>query len=193
MTDVHPPDQLHRMREGVGQAGSGPLARVPPPDRGLRPVFQRGRPAVARGPLARPLQRLRVRAAVDRSLPGLQRIDIPFIKKTGCVSCHHNTVVSMAVDAATRNGYRVDDRLVAEQRRIIADYLGVMARADASEHSDCRRHRHGQLPVARARAAGQPPDAATDAQAIWLRRRHCPTAVGRCRPSARPSNPTISK
>ena len=156
----------------TGQAESGPLARVPPPDRGLRPVLSESSPppasrvvgAAAATPAA-------IRAAVGRSLPVLQRIDIPFIKKTGCVSCHHNTLVSMAVDAASRNRYRIDMALAAEQRRIIAGYL-----------ESWRERTLQNIPIAGGvdtvsylllgtRAAAQPPDVATDAQAIWLRRR----------------------
>ena len=108
----------------AGESGSGPLPRVPPPDRGLRPVFPESSPATAaRAVGAASAAPAAVRAAVERSLPLLQRIDIPFFRKTGCVSCHHNSVVSMAVAAAGRGGYRFDDALVAEQRRIIADYL----------------------------------------------------------------------
>jgi hypothetical protein len=104
----------------------------------------------------------------------LQRIDIPFIKKTGCVSCHHNTAVSMAVAAATRSGYRIDESLVTEQKRIIAAYL-----------ESWRERTLQNIPIAGGvdtisylmlgiRAAGQSPDVATDAQVIWLKRRQMP-------------------
>ena len=159
----------------AGESGSGPLPRVPPPDRGLRPVFPESSPATAaRAVGAASAAPTAVRAAVERSLPLLQRIDIPFIRKTGCVSCHHNSVVSVAVAAAGRGGYRFDDALVAEQRRIIADYL-----------ESWRERTLQNIPIAGGvdtvgylmlgtRAAGQQPDAATDAQAIWLKRRQLP-------------------
>ena len=172
VTDVLLRTNCTECAKAAGDAGSGPLARVPPPDRGLRPVFPEGsRPVVAGSVGASAATPATIRAAVDRSLPVLQRIDIPFIKKTGCVSCHHNTLVSVAVDAATRNGYRVDDRLVEEQRRIIAAYL-----------ESWRERTLQNIPIAGGvdtvsylllgtRAAGQPPDNATDAQAVFLRRR----------------------
>jgi hypothetical protein len=104
----------------------------------------------------------------------LQRIDIPFIKKTGCVSCHHNSLVSMAVAAASRSGYRIDAALVREQKQIIATYL-----------ESWRERTLQNIPIAGGvdtigylmlgvRAADQPPDVATDAQAIWLKRRQMP-------------------
>ena len=159
----------------VGRTGSGPLARVPPPDRGLRPAFPASlstTPARLVGATA--ATPAAIRAAVERSLPALQRIDIPFIKKTGCVSCHHNTVVSLAVDAARRNSYRVDESQASEQKQIIAAYL-----------ESWRERTLQNIPIAGGvdtisylmlgtRAAGQAPDVATDAQAIWLKRRQMP-------------------
>jgi ankyrin repeat protein len=161
--------------KATGQAESGPLPRVPPPDFGLRPVFSESSPpSVPRAVGAAAATPAAIRAAVERSLPTLQRIDIPFIKKTGCVSCHHNSLVSMAVDAASRNRYRIDEALAAEQRRIIAGYL-----------ESWRERTLQNIPIAGGvdtvsylllgtRAAGQPPDIATDAQAIWLLRRQLP-------------------
>jgi hypothetical protein len=159
----------------VGKAGDGPLARLPPPDRGLRPTFPDSSSTVpSRAVGATSATTAAIRAAVERSLPALQRIDIPFIKKTGCVSCHHNTVVSMAVAAASQSGYRVDAGLVSEQKRIIATYL-----------ESWRERTLQNIPIAGGvdtisylmlgiSAAGQPPDVATDAQAIWLKRRQMP-------------------
>jgi mono/diheme cytochrome c family protein len=160
----------------AGLSESGPLPRMPPPDRGLRPVFPESSPTppAARSIGAATATPAVIRAAVERSVPLLQRIDIPFIKKSGCVSCHHNTLVSMAVAAASRNGYRVDEALVAEQRRIIAAYL-----------ESWRERTLQNIPIAGGvdtvsylmlgtRAAEQPPDVATDAQASWLKRRQAP-------------------
>ena len=175
VTDVFLRTNCIECAAAIGRSGSGPLARVPPPDNGLRPVFSEESPAsAARAVGASAATAATIRAAVDRSLPMLQRIDLPFIKKTGCVSCHHNTVVSMAVDAATRNGHRINEQLVAEQRRIIADYL-----------ESWRERTLQNIPIAGGvdtvsylllgtRAAGQLPDRATDAQAVWLRRRQQP-------------------
>jgi hypothetical protein len=153
---------------------SGPLPRLPPPDRGLRPEFADAPPVRARAVGAASVTPAAIRAAVERSVPLLQRIDIPFIRKTGCVSCHHNTVVSMAVAAARGNGYRIDEALAAEQRRIVAAYL-----------ESWRERALQNIPIAGGvdtvsylllgtRAAEQPPDVATDAQAIWLKRRQMP-------------------
>ena len=50
-----------------------------------------------------------VRAAVTRSLPLLQRTAISFYEKSGCVSCHNNSLTAMTVAAARRNGFAVDE------------------------------------------------------------------------------------
>ena len=77
----------------------------------------------------------------------------------------------MALAAAGRNGFRLDEALIAEQRRIIASYL-----------ESWRERTLQNIPIAGGvdtisylmlgvREAGQSPDFATDAQAIWLERR----------------------
>jgi ankyrin repeat protein len=50
-----------------------------------------------------------IRAAVERSLPLLQRTSLQFYKKSGCVSCHHNSLTEMTVAAARRKGFAVDE------------------------------------------------------------------------------------
>ena len=99
----------------LGVAGDGPLARTPPPDRGLRPTLLASAhraPAVG----VTTVTAAAVRAAVERSLPLLQGIGEPFIAKTGCVSCHHNSAVSSALLAARRSGYGVDEQAVRASR-----------------------------------------------------------------------------
>ena len=56
-----------------------------------------------------------IRAAVERSLPLLQDVGVAFIEQTGCVSCHHNSVVSMAVAAARAHGYTVNEAIAARR------------------------------------------------------------------------------
>jgi len=50
-----------------------------------------------------------IRGAVQRSLPLLQRTGLQFYKKSGCVSCHHNSLTAMTVAAARRKGIAVDE------------------------------------------------------------------------------------
>jgi len=51
--------------------------------------------------------------AIQRSVPLLQRADAGFTAKSGCVSCHNNSLAAMAVGLARKNGYRVDERIAA--------------------------------------------------------------------------------
>ncbi len=74
-------------------------------------------PKVAPTPAASP------RAAVDRSLPLLQRNDHNFLKKSGCVSCHNNTLTDVTVSTARKNGFKVDEQMATEHRQIITTYL----------------------------------------------------------------------
>ena len=154
----------------AGVGGAGPLAIVPPDDGGLRPTLppsaSRTRPASATSvtPAA-------IHAAVERSLPLLQQIGQPFIQKTGCVSCHHNSLVASTVAIARRNGYRVDEQAASHERTTIATYL-----------ESWRERALQNIPIAGAQdtmsyllyglaASGHPADKATDAQARWLLRR----------------------
>jgi Planctomycete cytochrome C/Ankyrin repeats (3 copies)/Prenyltransferase and squalene oxidase repeat len=155
-------------------SASGPLPRVPPPDTGLRPLL--ADPAISR---TKPVDATTstpgaIRAAVERSLPLLQRVDIPFIQKTGCVSCHHNSVVSMAVTAARRNGFRVDENIVSEQKRIIAAYLESWRERTLQNMFIAGQADTISYLMFGLGEAGQPPDPATDAQAIWIKRRQLP-------------------
>jgi hypothetical protein len=51
----------------------------------------------------------KIRDAVERSLPLLQRTSLQFYKKSGCVSCHHNSMTEMTVAAARLKGFAVDE------------------------------------------------------------------------------------
>jgi ankyrin repeat protein len=63
------------------------------------------------------------RAAVERALPGLQRTDVAFLKKAGCVSCHNNTLTAMAVARARSHGVRVDEQAALGQKETIGHFV----------------------------------------------------------------------
>jgi hypothetical protein len=145
------------VRPPVSSAGA-----TVPPDAAARPApFLGNVPATAET----------IRAAIARSLPRLQRVDVDFVKHTGCVSCHHNSLVSLAVATARAHGYQVDEATTRSQNAAIGAYL-----------ESWRERALQGIPIAGAQdtmsyilwglaAAGYVPDAATDAQAIWLQRR----------------------
>jgi len=132
----------------------------------------RSRPLRAPTPVgATPATSASIRAAVERSLPLLQDVGVAFMQQTGCVSCHHNSVVSMAVAAARANGVAVNDAVSTKQSAAIGVYL-----------ESWRDRTLQNIPIAGAAdtisylllglaADNYAADAATDAQAMWLKRR----------------------
>ncbi|RPI54022.1 MAG: hypothetical protein EHM55_12070, partial [Acidobacteria bacterium] len=64
-----------------------------------------------------------VRGALDRSLPLLQRADVTFIQKAGCVSCHNNSLTAMTMAAVRAKGVRVDEHIARAQLHRIAAFL----------------------------------------------------------------------
>jgi len=125
-------------------------------------------------PIVKPKPAASVRAAIDRSLPLLQRSDVAFMKRSGCVSCHNNNLTAMTVAAARKQGVAIDDGIARAQRSAIAEYI------------EGNRERYLQgIPIAGAvdtaayillglAAEACPPDPATDAIARYLKSRQRP-------------------
>ncbi len=63
-----------------------------------------------------------IQRAVERSLPLLQKSGMTSIKKSRCISCHHNSLTAMAVALAREKGVRVDDHLASEQLKAAARF-----------------------------------------------------------------------
>ena len=111
------------------------------------------------------------RAAVERALPPLQRLGPAFIQKTGCVSCHHNSLVSMAVTAAAAAGYRVDQSAVDRQRELTAAYLNSWRSRTLQNRTVAGGQDSVSYLLFGLAADRHSADLGTDAQAIWLLRR----------------------
>jgi ankyrin repeat protein len=73
--------------------------------------------------LPKPRPATTLRAAIARSLPLLQRADASFTPKSGCISCHENSLTAMTVSLARKNGLPVDERIAAAQVKVNAAYL----------------------------------------------------------------------
>jgi ankyrin repeat protein len=125
-------------------------------------------------PKVTPKQAGSPRAALERSIPLLQRTDITFMQKSGCVSCHNNTLTAMAIAAAQRNGIPVAEKTAQTQLNAIASNIdswrervlqGIPIPGDADTVS--------YILVGMA-AANYPPDRATDALARFLKNRQSP-------------------
>ena len=66
-------------------------------------------------PPLRPVRANTVQAAVQRSLPLLQRADSNFTPKTGCISCHNDSLAAMTMGMARRGGFRINEEMAAKQ------------------------------------------------------------------------------
>jgi hypothetical protein len=66
-----------------------------------------------------------VQRAVCKSLPLLQQSAETFTNRKGCVSCHHQSLVAMAVGLARRHGFEVDEQAASRER---ANLLGTLER-----------------------------------------------------------------
>jgi ankyrin repeat protein len=56
-----------------------------------------------------------VQSAIQASLPLIQRADANFVPKAACASCHNNSFAAIAVGAARKSGFQVDEKTSAQQ------------------------------------------------------------------------------
>jgi squalene cyclase len=109
------------------------------------------------------------RDAVQRVVPLLQRADVPFIEKTGCVSCHHNSLTSMTLQLARTKGMKVDEKSAQTQLRMITTYLAARREAafqgKAVDGGGPDTVSYALIGLA---AANQPANSTTDAMAAYL-------------------------
>jgi len=126
------------------------------------------------GPAGAPSPAPSVRAALDRALPLLQKTDVTFFRKAGCVSCHNNTITAEVVAAARQKGLPVNEQIARDQLRTIAAYLdGWRERAlqGMGIPGDADTMSYILLGLG---AEKHPPDPATDAQASLLKQQQVP-------------------
>jgi Ankyrin repeats (3 copies)/Squalene-hopene cyclase C-terminal domain len=61
--------------------------------------------------------------AIQDSLPLLQQADVSFASKSGCVSCHNNSLTAMTVGLVRRQGFQVDEKISAAQVQVNVEGL----------------------------------------------------------------------
>ena len=66
-------------------------------------------------PVLKPRRENTIQSAIQGSLPLIQRADANFVPKAACVSCHNNSLAAMAVGAARKSGFQVDEKTAAQQ------------------------------------------------------------------------------
>jgi ankyrin repeat protein len=132
------------------------------------------KPSAFHAPDVKPSPAGSPRDAVARSLALLQRTDSAFLQKSGCVSCHNNTMVTMTVAAARKNGIAFDEQESKAQLKVISDYLDSWReRALQGVGIPGDTDTMGAILTSLA-AMNYPPDANTDAIAIFIRSRQLP-------------------
>ena len=123
-----------------------------------------------------------IRAAVERSIPLLQRSDATFLRKAGCVSCHNNTLAATAVSTARQHGITVNEEVARKQVRTIGNYLDTWrerALQAVGIPGDADTISYILLGLA---AENYAPDAATDSMVYYLKNQQL--ADGRWMPLA---------
>jgi hypothetical protein len=130
-------------------------------------------------PARTPVPAASPRAAIARTIPLLQNTGGVFLKKSGCVSCHNNTLTAMSVAAARGKGIRVDEGQAQQQLKTIATFVdawrdrafqGIGIPGDADTVS------YILLGMA---AEKYPADKATDAMTFYLKRTQLPNGQWR--------------
>src|SRR6185503_4408579 len=138
--------------------------------------------AAAATPVPNPKPAGSARAAFERTIPLLQKTDVAFMQKAGCVSCHHNTLTAMTVATARTNRLPVNEQIARSQVKAIGSYIeswreralqGVGVPGESGTMSAI---------LTGLAAENYPPDAATDAFARYLLSRQW--GDGRWRPLA---------
>jgi N-acyl-D-amino-acid deacylase len=60
-----------------------------------------------------------IRTAVNRGIALIQTSDQAFLRKSGCKSCHNQSLPAMAVDLARKLGFRYDEKLAEAQNTAV--------------------------------------------------------------------------
>src|SRR6266508_78111 len=114
------------------------------------------------------------RAAVTRSLPLLQRTDAAFLQKSGCVSCHNNTLTALTLSSARQRGLPVDAGMARTSVSKIATYIESWrerALQNIGIPGDSETITYILMGLA---AENHPADAATDALARFVKTKQLP-------------------
>jgi hypothetical protein len=122
----------------------------------------------------KPVPARSVRESVQRSIPLLQRVDVAFLEKSGCVSCHHNSLTAMSVATLRKTGFSFDQQTAQSQLKAIGAYveswrerllqgIGIPGNQDTVSYS-----------LMGLAAENYPANEATDAMARYLKMRQLP-------------------
>ena len=119
-----------------------------------------------------------IQAAIQSSVPLIQRADAAFVPKAACVSCHNNSFAALAVGAAREAGFKVDETMAKAQ--VQANVMGLLKQREYLHQSifQAVEDTFGSFVVgyilAGLDAEHYKPDLNTDAAAIYLKSHQMP-------------------
>jgi ankyrin repeat protein len=157
--------------KGESALGYARLRGATPIHKALTGAGATAAPSVPSPTASLPSPAASTREAVTRALPILQRTGVTFRQKSGCVSCHNNTLTARVTAEARRAGIAFDEgiaksevtgiaRFLETWRERVLQGLGIPGDADTVSYI--------LLGLA---DEGHPADAATDAMARFLKNR----------------------
>ncbi len=128
-------------------------------------------------PPLRPRHENTLASAIQTSLPLIQRADARFVPKAACVSCHNNSFAAMAVGAARKAGFSVDEKIAGEQ--VKANVFGLEQLRDSLRQGFIGTNDYfGAFVIANILigldAEHYKPDLNTDAAAMYIINRQMP-------------------
>jgi hypothetical protein len=109
-----------------------------------------------------------VRKAVEKSLTLLQSIRAPFIEKTGCVSCHNNSLPAMAAGLARERGFKLNGQTAREESEQILGIWNVGREKLLQGDSFGGAQANASYILVGLAANEQPPNKTTDAMVYYL-------------------------
>lgn len=109
-----------------------------------------------------------VRMAINKSLTLLESIRVPFIEKTGCVSCHHNSMPALAAGLARARGFKLNEQTAREESEQILGVWNVGREKLLQGDSFGGGQAAASYILVGLAANGQPPNKTTDAIVHYL-------------------------
>jgi hypothetical protein len=146
--------------------------------------------AAALSKQASPVSGLAPRAALEKSLPLLQRADGAFLRTAGCVSCHNNSLFQMTAAAAGPLHVGIDASALTATTKSIGTYIESWRERVLQDVAIPGGVDTAAYTLVGLAAVNYPPDAATDALARFLWRRQA--ADGGWRAASRRRQPIES-
>ena len=125
-------------------------------------------------PVLKPKPAMSAKIAVERSLPLLQQADVTFLRKSGCVSCHNNSLTSMTVSLARTAGFSVDEQVARTQRDEVGAFIEMWRERSLQGMGVPGDSNTVNYLLAGLAAENYPSDPATDAMARYLKNDQMP-------------------